>query len=58
MTKEEAIAYAAYHLDQIILALHNTDKDARFARAYVLEREKDFLLTAMAALEEVENDPA
>ena len=54
MTKEEAIAYCAYKLDKVIFDLQNTEKDARYARFFVLEREKDFLLTAMAALEEVE----
>ena len=52
MTKEEAIAYGAYHLDQVILVLQKTDD---YARRCALEKRKDFLLTAMVALEEVED---
>ena len=52
MTKEEAIAYGAYHLDQAILALQNTDDDAR---RWAWEKRRDFLLAAMAALEEAED---
>lgn len=50
MTKDEAIAYGAYHLDQVILVLQRTDD---YARRCALEKRKDFLLAAMAALEEV-----
>ena len=49
MTKEEAIAYGAYHLDQTILVLQRTDD---YARRCALEKRKDFLLAAMEALEE------
>ena len=54
MTKEEAIAYCAYHLDRVILVLKHTDD---YARSCALEKRKDFLLAAMAALEEANNDP-
>ena len=53
MNKEEAIAYGAYYLDQAIFALQRTDD---YARRCVLEKRKDFLLAAMAALEEVADD--
>ena len=52
MTKEEAIAYGAYHLDQVIIALQRTDD---YARICALEKRKDFLLTALAALEDADN---
>ncbi len=48
MTKEEAISYGAYHLDQVILAIQRTDD---YARICALEKRKDFLLAAIEALE-------
>ena len=53
MTREEAIAYGAYHLDQVIFALQRTDD---YARRCALEKRKEFLLEAMAALEEGADD--
>lgn len=44
-------AYGAYHLDQVIPVLQRTDDYVRRA----LEKKKDFLLAALAALEEADN---
>ena len=43
------IEYGAYHLDQVIPVLQRTDDYVRRA----LEKKKDFLLAALAALEEI-----
>lgn len=53
MTKDEAIAYGAYKLDQVIRAITMTND---YVRLLALEKEKVFLLAAMAALEEVDKN--
>lgn len=53
MTKDEAIAYGAYKLDQVIRAITMTND---YVRLLALEKEKVFLLAAMAALEEVDEN--
>lgn len=55
MSKNEAIAYGAYKLDQVIRAIKMTND---YVRMLALEKEKAFLLAAMAALEEVDENAA
>ena len=55
MSKNEAIAYGAYKLDQVIRAIKMTND---YVRLLALEKEKVFLLAAMAALEEVDENAA